>query len=169
VSKVDPRWVRDSLVEDLVKPAHEAGKPVDVAAGEDYIVGVLEKLERKRSERKATPAKTETKSKTDDEFKRRTGRELDPNWKPDTGRQSVVRQDQVRLVGEHLLVQRLRWIRQRPELFAQVKHLAVALNSGNQATRENAAQQMRAFIAKTDKWAGHRWDAPKGKKLMFSG
>lgn len=169
--KADPQWVRDSLVEDAVKPAHEAGKEVNVRAAEEYFVGVLDKLERKRAEAKPKPA-PQAKDATADEFRKATGRELDPAWKTEkrlAKADPFVRQDQLKTVGMMRLRERLRWIKQRPDLYQQVKGLALALNSSNPAVREKAALKMREFIEKTNRLAGHDWRKPKPKKLVFGG
>ena len=170
--KVDPKEVLGSLVEDALVPAKEAGKEVNVRATEEYFVGVLEKLEHKQADAKPK-AKTEKKDGVASEFKKATGRELDPSTrttkKATTLNPMQAQQSKLRQVGELLLRERLRWIRQRPDLFAQVKGLALLMNHSDPQIRAKAEMTLREFLVKTNKLAGHDWRKPPPGKLVFSG
>ncbi len=168
---VDPRQVRDSLVEDVVKPARDAGRDVNVQNAEKYVVDILDGMERKQSEKKAGPVATESKNEVGEEFRRRTGRELDENWKQDKAaiaKAQLAQDSQMRrMVGEQRLIERLRWMRARPDLRAKVESLSLALNSSNQNIRKRAEMRMVKLIEKSNKLAGFDWRQPKPGKLFF--
>ena len=166
--------MRDSLVEDAIQPARDAGKEVDAQAYNDYIVGILEGLDHKQATQD-TPAAADGVPKdrdevTANEFERRTGRDM-PSMSVDRNPESprLVNVSHLEQVGRARLAARLRWIKQRPDLYERVKGLSIALNSSHKPTRERAALKMREFIAMTDRLAGHDWRKPKQEKLVFSG
>jgi len=169
---VDPRWVRDSLVEDAVKPARDAGVDVDVQAAEQHVVGVLDKLERKNAEKSAGPTATTKKDGAQEqEFRRRTGRELDENWKQDKAaiaKASLIQETQARkAIGEARFVERLRWMRKNPVLRKQVEAISLALNSSNTNIRKRAEMKMVKLIEKSNRMAGFDWRKPRPTKMHF--
>lgn len=168
--KADALWVRDSLVEDAVKPAQAAGRVVDTRAASDHIVGILEGMDRKEAVAKPVAQPVSEADKVDEfaaEFERRTGRSLSMTLEKEMKPRKLVPIDQVEAVGRQRLAERLRWVKSRPDLYQQVKGLAVGLTSQSKPTRERAAEKMREFIAKTDRLAGHDWRKPAPKKLHF--
>lgn len=171
MAKPDPQSVRDMLVEDAVAPAHAQGRPVNVEAAKSYFADVLTTMDRKTTNAKPV-ASVDTKpdSATGDEFSARTGDAAPDAWriaKQQDQHNAFIHQDRLKMVGQQLMRLRMRWIRQRPDLYEQVKSLSLALNSQNRGVRERAAIKMREFIEKTNRLAGHDWRKPAPKKLHF--
>lgn len=173
MTKPTTHEVRDSLVDDAMDSAGAAGRLLDARAVSEYIEGVLQKLDRKRSE---APAKSTTCSAVKDEsrvakeFQRRSGRELDPSWKVDRGPQKqrrVIPREEILFGMKIRLGRRMQWIKQRPELFERVKGISVALNSSKPEIREKAALKMREFLKETDRLAGYDWRSGPPEKLHF--
>lgn len=170
--KADAHWVRDSLVEDAVKPAQAAGRVVDSQAAADHIVGILEGMDRKQAAAKPVAQKVSEADKVDifaEEFKKRTGRDLGMTLEREMAPRKIVPLDKLEAVGRQRLAERLRWIKSKPDLYQRVKGLAVGLTSPSKPTRERAGEKMREFIAMTDRLAGFHWGNPKPKKLTFGG
>jgi|SRR6056297_1060043 len=167
--KADPIEVRDSLVRDAVEPARDSGREVNVRAASDYVVGVLQTLEQKNAD--AKPVQTESKADAvASEYEKATGRKLDGKSKVERREStldSFVHQDTLRVVGEHRLVERLRWIRQRPDLFNKIKGAAIMLNSPDANVRAKAKAKVIKALDQSNRLAGYDWRKPKPKKLFF--
>lgn len=173
--KPTPQWVKDSLVEDAVAPAKQAGRDVDAVAIESEIVQILERMDRKQADavaptKQAKPERDE-EEQTRKEFKKRTGRDMDPSMYVDrTPRaRKMVQISEVERVGRERMAERMRWIKERPDMFEKIKGLIVGLHSSSPETREKAGQKLREFIESTNVLAGHDWRVPKPQRLMFNG
>ena len=171
MAKPDPQAVRDMLVEDAVKPAHEQGRAVNVEAAQKYFSEVLDTMDLKAKDAKqATDVQSKTDAGTGDEFKARTGEQAPDAWrvaKRQDQHSAFIHQDRLKMVGQQLMRNRMRWIAARPDLYEQVKGLSLALNSANKGVRERAAIKMREFIEKTNRLAGHDWRKPPPTKRHF--
>lgn len=173
--KPTPQWVKDSLVEDTVAPIKARGGEANAQAIESEIVGILERMDRKQADA-VKPAKQAVERDDEEqvrkEFKRRTGREMDSSMGVDrTPRapRKMVQIDEIERVGRQRMAERMRWIKERPDMFEKIKGLIVGLHSSNSDTREKAGQKLREFIESTNVLAGHDWRVPKPGKLTFSG
>lgn len=160
-----------------MKPQADAGKIPDVQATSDYIVGVLERMDRKEAEAKPVVKREKPKPRlskdeiTANEFKRRTGRELQPGWlteKNPTNRK-IVPLSKIEQIGRKRLAERLAWMRTKPDLRKELEDVAAFLYSSDRDLREKAAAKIRKLIKKSNRLAGHDWRKPKPKKITLSG
>ena len=170
--KADPLWVRDSLVEDVTRPSQEDGRVVDANAASEYIVGILERMDRKQADAKPVPQPKSQADKVGEfavEFERRTGRSLPDALELERNmpERKLVALDKSEAIARQRLAERLRWIKSKPDLYEQVKGPAAGLLSKDKNIREKAAQKLRDVIAKTDRLCGHEWHKPKPKRLTF--
>jgi hypothetical protein len=170
----DPIWVRETLVGDAVKGAADAGRVPNRQGAEDYIVEVLRKMDRKKSE--ARPPKgqvitnpADKKAIYEEEFEKRTGRKLtDMTIERDVEeRGRLVKEEDLQkgLLGS--IIERFKVIKHHPEMYQKVKILVLCLNSPKRAKRLQAANKLYALMDKTDAVVGYSWRKPKPEKLIF--
>ncbi len=171
--------VRNEILADLAASQPD-GKEIDIDAASREITGILEGMDRKKSEDARTSHRVDKKREKLDviasEFHRRTGRNIDREWETMrnegeeliASKPSIVEAKGLRQIGIDRLCERLRWMRSKPEMFEQVKGLSVALNMGNKETRERAAQKLREVLERSNKLAGFDWMKGKPSKLIFS-
>lgn len=142
--------VRDTLVRDAVTPVAESGRVPDVKGMQDFIVGVLEGMDRKNPNRTAArPAPVEVEPPT-------------PVASPIMGLQTFESGMRGRLID------RVQMIRRYPELYTQLKNLAICLNSPKKGVRNQAGAALIALVDRTNAIVGHDWRQPPPKKLVFS-
>lgn len=170
----DPLWVRDTLVEDVVEAQKSTKGSADAVGASEYIVQILEKMDRKAADSKPKTASSRPTKKpgaVEKEFERRTGKKLHPGWTKTRSEGSqpkkLVQLDEVTRVGRARLAARLRWMRGRPDLRREVEAVAPFLHSAKADVRERAANKLRALLEKSDRLAGHSWMKPPPRKLFF--
>ena len=180
--KADPHWVRDTLIGDTVDGAAAAGRQADVPGVRDFIVDILQGMDRKQSEAKPVRGPTSPSDKQEfyeEEFERRSGRKLE----------NIVIERQVEQKGRLLtqeelttgplasIIARIRVINTKnsdgsdkyPKKRAQLKNLTICMNSPKPKLREQAADSLYKLFDWTDKIVGYSWQKPKPTILTFSG
>ena len=170
MAKPDPQAVRAALVEDALGPAHAQGRKVDVDAANSYFSGVLDSMDRKAADSKKATSIDSKSGAVAKEFDRCSADVAPDAWRVAKQRDqhnAFLHQDRLKMVGQELMRKRMRWIRQRPDLYEKVKSISLALNSADRGVRERAGIKMREFIEMTNRLAGHDWRKPAPKKLHF--
>lgn len=173
--KADLHSVRDDLVRDLTSQVRERGAVPDMRPATEYIIGILEGMDRKAAEAKPPAPKTQPKPERNKaevvaaEYKRRTGNELTGSLEVQRNAQQkkLANPNQLEAVARARLQRRLAWINSKPDLRKEIQALVPGLNATRQEVREKAANKIRALLAKSDRLYGREWWKPEPKKLIF--
>ncbi len=183
MQKADPHWVRDTLVGDTVKGAADAGRQANVPAVEEFIVDVLQGMDRKAVEAKPRfvaghTSPSDKREIYEEEYERRTGRKLE-----NLTLERDVKQEGRLLTQKELttgplasIISRIRVINAKnedgtdkyPHLRLQMKNLTICMKSPLKETREKAATYIYKLLDQTDAIVGYSWMQPKPTILTLS-
>lgn len=171
LTKPTPIELRDMLVSDAVAGTAAAGQVPDRQAASEFIVEVLQGMDRKKVLTKdPTPglSRGDGEELIAEEYERRTGRKAPKVERDLVEPTRIITQEQLHsgLMGR--IVERFRLIKSHPELYLRVKRLVLGLNHRAKSRRLKAAHELYAMLDETDKIVGHSWRKPPSKKIMLT-